>query len=113
MTVKRQVCRASRTFIASRMRKAKKFLLRPDGGAIFLDEVGDISPMIQLPPDFMSALGIEHRSADETQTVDARAILEALDKTAWNKAKAARLLGIDRVTLYRKIKRYNLTEDTP
>ncbi len=56
---------------------------------------------------------IEHRSPDETQAVDSHAILEALDKTGWNKAKAARLLGIDRVTLYRKIKRYNLTQDTP
>ncbi|MGA2735352.1 MAG: helix-turn-helix domain-containing protein [Syntrophobacteraceae bacterium] len=33
--------------------------------------------------------------------------------TSRNKAEAARLLGVDRVTLYRKIKRYNLTEDTP
>ena len=66
-----------------------------------------------LPPDFMSAPGTEHRSPDETQAVDAHAILDALNKTAWNKAKAARLLGIDRVTLYRKIKRYNLTQDTP
>ena len=66
-----------------------------------------------LPPDFMSAPGIEHRSPDETQAVAAHAILEALDKTAWNKAKAARLLGIDRVTLYRKIKRYNLSQVTP
>jgi two-component system, NtrC family, response regulator HydG len=61
-----------------------------------------------LPPDFMSAPGIEHRSPVETPDADAQAILEALDKTAWNKAKAARLLRIDRVTLYRKIKKYNL-----
>ncbi|MFZ0927338.1 MAG: sigma 54-interacting transcriptional regulator [Syntrophobacteraceae bacterium] len=66
-----------------------------------------------LPPDFMDAPGIELRSPDEASAIDSHAILEALDKTAWNKAKAARLLGIDRVTLYRKIKRYNLTEDTP
>jgi hypothetical protein len=39
--------------------------------------------------------------------------IEALDKTAWNKAKAGRLPGMDRVTLNRKMQRYNLTEDTP
>jgi transcriptional regulator of acetoin/glycerol metabolism len=66
-----------------------------------------------LPSDFMRTPGIEHRSPDEIQDTDSHAILEALDKTAWNKAKAARLLGIDRVTLYRKTKRYNLIEDNP
>jgi transcriptional regulator of acetoin/glycerol metabolism len=35
-------------------------------------------------------------------------ILAALEKTDWNKAKAARLLGIDRKTLYRKIEKYQL-----
>ncbi|MGA2731746.1 MAG: helix-turn-helix domain-containing protein [Syntrophobacteraceae bacterium] len=54
-----------------------------------------------LPRDFISAPGVERRSP---------AILEAPDKTAWNKAKAARLLCIVQVSLYRKIKKYNLTK---
>ncbi len=35
-------------------------------------------------------------------------ICSALEKTAWNKAKAARLLGIDRKTLYRKLAKYEI-----
>jgi len=50
----------------------------------------------QLPPDFMSAPGIECRSPDATPDADSHAILEALDKTAWNKPKSARLLGGNR-----------------
>jgi transcriptional regulator of acetoin/glycerol metabolism len=33
----------------------------------------------------------------------AQEILDALNKTDWNKAKAARMLGIGRRTIYRKI----------
>ncbi|NLI34860.1 MAG: sigma 54-interacting transcriptional regulator [Deltaproteobacteria bacterium] len=65
-----------------------------------------------LPPDFMNAPEIEHRAPHETQDAVSHAILEALDKTAWNKAKAARLLGINRVTLYRKMEKYNLTKES-
>ena len=43
------------------------------------------------------------RSVDERKE-----ILTVLDRTYWNKAKAARLLGIDRSTLYRKIHKYRL-----
>ncbi len=63
-----------------------------------------------LPPDFMRAPQTGNHASGASPDTDSRAILEALDKTAWNKAKAARLLGIDRVTLYRKIKRYKIGE---
>jgi PAS domain S-box-containing protein len=65
-----------------------------------------------LPYDFMGAPEAVRNTATVNAETDIQGILEALEKTSWNKAKAARLLGIDRVTLYRKIKRYNITEDT-
>jgi two-component system response regulator HydG len=37
----------------------------------------------------------------------AQEILDALNKTGWNKAKAARILGISRRTIYRKINSYH------
>ncbi len=37
-------------------------------------------------------------------------ILHILNKTAWNKAKASRLLNMHRTTLYRKIKKYKLIQ---
>jgi DNA-binding NtrC family response regulator len=64
-----------------------------------------------LPPDFLTAPEILHHTPRETPDADCLRLIEALRKTSWNKAKAARLLGINRVTLYRKIKRYNITEE--
>jgi transcriptional regulator with GAF, ATPase, and Fis domain len=53
--------------------------------------------------------GDASRGANER--VDAQTILRTLEKTAWNKARAARLLGVDRKTLYRNIKKYNILTD--
>jgi two-component system, NtrC family, response regulator HydG len=54
------------------------------------------------------------REAAVQKSVGARSahashILDALSKTGGNKAKAARLLGVDRRTLYRKMSKYNLS----
>jgi Nif-specific regulatory protein len=40
-------------------------------------------------------------------------ILRTLTATAWNKSKTATILGIERSTLDRKIRRYNLEPDRP
>ena len=39
---------------------------------------------------------------------ESRTILQALEKTSWNKARAARLLGMSRRTIYRKIKEFKI-----
>ncbi|MDA8083780.1 MAG: sigma 54-interacting transcriptional regulator [Nitrospiraceae bacterium] len=39
---------------------------------------------------------------------DKMRILKALEKAGWNKARAARLLGFDRKTLYRKLSKYQI-----
>jgi two-component system response regulator HydG len=41
---------------------------------------------------------------------EAEALRQALQKTGWNKAKAARLLSMDRRTIYRKIEKYQIIE---
>jgi len=46
---------------------------------------------------------------DETlEAVERAHILKILNRTNWNISRSARILGIDRVTLYHKIERYNL-----
>ena len=42
--------------------------------------------------------------------VEKRYIVKVLQRTNWHQSKAAQILGIDRKTLYRKIKEYNLMQ---
>jgi len=73
-----------------------------------------------LPPDFRESISSADREAVENesssflidrQTVEQKAILQALGKSGWNKAKAARLLGISQRTIYRKIREYKIMKD--
>jgi len=42
------------------------------------------------------------------ETIERRHIVRVLESFGWNQTQAAKALGIDRVTLYHKIRRYNL-----
>ena len=62
--------------------------------------------MVNDLPDELKKFSLKekkHKTGDE-----ALELKEVLKKTNWKKAKAARLLGMDRKTIYRKMKKYNI-----
>lgn len=64
-----------------------------------------------LPPEIRDYPSAEILASPDQPTISTRQpqeILQALIKTGWNKAKAARLLGISRPTLYHLINFHNL-----
>ncbi|HCY88612.1 MAG TPA: sigma-54-dependent Fis family transcriptional regulator [Desulfobacteraceae bacterium] len=46
-----------------------------------------------------------------TETEEKHELISILEKTDWNKAKAARMLGVSRPTLYRKLERFGLEQE--
>src|SRR5437899_371471 len=70
--------------------------------------VKELPTEIQLPPELQQAeLGALPRSGVQTlDDVERTAIIQALAECRGNKKKAAELLGIQRPTLYNKMKRY-------
>jgi DNA-binding NtrC family response regulator len=57
--------------------------------------------------DLIDDLATENMPLTE---VEKRYIVKVLQRTNWHQSKAAQILGIDRKTLYRKIKEYNLVQ---
>ena len=63
-----------------------------------------------LPPELIDSNTTMLESPDK-EADERKEIIQVLKKTDWNKAKTARLLGIDRTTIYAKIKKYNIVEN--
>lgn len=84
----------------------ERALVLGDGPELELD---DLPPELQLagPPSGTFGVGSGAGSAQKVlplAELEAQAIAAALEATGGNKARAAALLGIDRTTLYRKLK---------
>ena len=84
----------------------QRLLLQADGSAV-------IEPQ-HLIEDIRLTSVVPSRAAKQTwlslAEKEKRYILEVLDEVEGNKSKAARILDIDRVSLWRKIKRYGLED---
>ncbi|MDP2689387.1 MAG: sigma 54-interacting transcriptional regulator, partial [Deltaproteobacteria bacterium] len=70
---------------------------------------GDVISAVHLPPGFQR--GTRPKTINAGSANDEREeIISALGKTAWNKARAARLLGISRRTIYRRMERLDIVD---
>jgi transcriptional regulator of acetoin/glycerol metabolism len=56
-----------------------------------------------LPPEIREFNRDQTITSEKESSINLQAIIQALEKTGGNKSKAARLLGISRRTIYRKL----------
>lgn len=80
--------------------------------AVILSHGGLILPE-HLPADMRRRRENSHRPKNLPEMETRNLILKSLAATDWNKAKAARLLGISRKTLYKKIKQHQIPGHRP
>lgn len=66
---------------------------------------------LHLSPQVLKEKGAAQLAADRTiKSIEKKHIAQVLEENKWNIQKSAEQLGIDRVTLYNKIKKYKLKE---
>ena len=63
-----------------------------------------------LPSEFENMRARDRNRVETGKIIDRQQIVQALEKAGWNKSKAARLLGIHRVTIYKMMKKYYIKE---
>lgn len=74
---------------------------------------GPLVQVMDLPSSLLYHVrGQEGQEVDTLQELERRAILQALEATKGDRLRAARLLGIGKTTIYRKLREYGL-EDSP
>ena len=74
------------------------------------EEVIDINHIPPAIKQFHSKQKSESSEVPKTETEEKAELIHALEKTDWNKAKTARLLGVSRPTLYRKLVNFGLEQ---
>ena len=65
-----------------------------------------------LPPELINYDAKATFCHNDVKVEDPDTIIDALNKSSWNKTKAAQLLGISRRSIYRKIKEFNISQDS-
>ncbi|MDR4504250.1 MAG: sigma 54-interacting transcriptional regulator [Candidatus Scalindua sp.] len=63
-----------------------------------------------LPSDFDNVRNRDRQAKETANLKDRNQIVKALEKSGWNKAKAARMLGVHRVTIYKLMKKHSIKE---
>ena len=82
----------------------RRATLLATGKFITLNELSDLQPSPSLAVHTPGSMPLRNEETEKQQ------IIEALRQTGNNKSRAAQLLGIDRKTLYNKLKLYNLSD---
>ena len=70
----------------------------------------DVITIDNLPLDFQNLYVANINSLERKKCHDRQSIVRALEESKWNKAKAARILGMSRTNIYLKMEEYNIVK---